>query len=83
MAASWTANRVAYFTKPSGAAAPLLGRGTRKVYLWIRQSLGLKMRMGIDEDVEETDKHASRIYADIVNGDINSILIEALTGEGR
>ncbi|KIJ27616.1 hypothetical protein M422DRAFT_71598 [Sphaerobolus stellatus SS14] len=78
LGASWTANRAAYFSKPPGAAESLLGNGTRLVYLWVRQTLGIQMRMGIDYDKEETDKQLSKIYRGIITGEVNDVLLSAL-----
>ncbi|KAF8581483.1 phenylalanine ammonia-lyase [Ramaria rubella] len=75
--ATWLANRDAYFAREngSGSAAPLLGR-TQYLYEWVRGTLGVPMRMGIDVDREETDAQVSRIYEGIVRGDVNGVLLD-------
>jgi hypothetical protein len=78
LVASWLKNREEYFSEAPGAAAYLLGSGTREVYLWVRKSLEIPMRKGIDIDVEELDKQTSRIYKALVTGDVNDVLLKAL-----
>ncbi|KAF8519625.1 L-Aspartase-like protein [Hysterangium stoloniferum] len=65
LATSFLSNRGRYFLLPSGAAAPLLGNGTRHLYLWVRKTLGVPMcvglqgapAFGVEGDRDEMDVH--------------------------
>ncbi|KZT00379.1 PAL-domain-containing protein [Laetiporus sulphureus 93-53] len=71
---AWISNRSSFFD--NGSAEELLGVGTRQLYRWVRQDLGVRMRRGIDFDEEGTDAVVSRIYAAIVQGDVNNVLVK-------
>jgi phenylalanine ammonia-lyase len=70
---AWVANRASYFD--GGSAEGMLGR-TKWLYKWVRETLGVPMRKGIDIDLEETDAQVSRIYEGVVRGDVNAVLLK-------
>jgi len=73
LSALWRSNRATYFK--NGTAEEFLGRGTKMLYRWVRNVLGIRMRRGIQFDEENTDAAVSRIYAGLVRGEVNSVLM--------
>ena len=78
LATSYRATRLAYFE--NGSALPLLGKGTRVVYRFVRETLGVRMRTGItrfDGEGEEVDAWVSKVYYAFESGEIAGALLEA------
>lgn len=73
--------RNAFFSAATSPTTALLGKGTKRLYVFVREVLGVKARRGdvfLGRQEQKIGTGVSKIYESIKNGAINGVLTEMM-----